>query len=219
MWKVFPKIGLLKVIFSAFSALFLAGLILVIGPNQGSGIAWDGFASAFKLAAPITLLFIGIVYVIGKWGWLIIWKAPLLGKIMHASVCPNLNGKWLGTIQSSFKDNDGNNVTKEVKVTIKADIFGFNISLHSSDGYQDSKVIQSELYKDPRTNTFYLSYIFEASVPIPKETDDRSFEGAAKLEIIVGSQDTILKGTYWTNRAWQRGQNTAGILTITREDS
>lgn len=56
-------------------------------------------------------------------------------------------------------------------------------------------------------------------MPIPKKTDDRSFEGTAKLEIIVDSQDTILKGTYWANRAWQRGQNTAGILTIKRENS
>jgi hypothetical protein len=138
---------------------------------------------------------------------------------MHASVCPNLNGKWLGKTQSSYRDADGNNVAKDVELTIKADIFGFDISLRSSDGYQDSKVIQSELYKDPRTNTFYLSYIFEASVPIPDESDDRAFEGAAKLEIIVSSEDTVLKGTYWTNRVWQRGKNTAGVLTITRENS
>lgn len=219
MWKVFPKLALLKAVFSVFSALFLAGLIIFIVPNQSVGVAWDSFGSAFKLTTPIMLLFIGIIYVIGKWGWLILWKAPFLGKAMHSSVCPNLNGAWIGIIQSSFKDSEGNNVTKEVKLNIRADIFGFDISLCSSDGYQDSKVIQSELYKDPRTNTFYLSYVFEASVPIPEATDDRSFDGAAKLEIIIGSEGTILKGTYWTNRAWQRGQNTAGILTIKRENS
>ena len=219
MWKVFPKIGLLKVLFSIFSALFLTGLILVVGSNQGAGLTWDDFGSAFRLATPITLIFIGFIYVAGKWGWLILWKAPFLGRIMHTYVCPNLNGKWLGKIHSSYKDIDGNNVTKDVELTIKADIFGFDISLRSSDGYQDSKIIQSELYKDPRTNTFYLSYIFEGSVPIPEESDDRLFEGAAKLEIIVSSEDTVLKGTYWTNRAWQRGKNTAGILTITRENS
>ncbi len=219
MWKVFPKIGLLKVLFLIFSALFLVALILVLEPNQGSGITWDDFGSAFKLATPITLLFIAIIYVIGRWGWLIIWKAPFIGKVMHKSVCPNLNGRWLGLIQSSFKDGDGNNITKEVELAIKADIFGFAMTLNSSDGYQNSKVIQSELYKDPRTSTFYLSYIYEASVPIPEETDDRAFEGAAKLEIIVDSEGTTLKGTYWTNRAWQRGKNTAGILTVTRENS
>ncbi|WP_185233780.1 Cap15 family cyclic dinucleotide receptor domain-containing protein [Teredinibacter franksiae] len=219
MWKVFPKVGLLKVLFSIFSALFLTVLIIVVGGDQGAGLTWGDFGAAFRLATPITLIFIGFIYVVGKWGWLFLWKAPILGRVMHASVCPNLNGKWLGKIQSSYRDADGNNAAKDVELTIKADIFGFDISLRSSDGYQDSKVIQSELYKDPRTNTFYLSYIFEASVPIPDESDDRAFEGAAKLEIIVSAEDTVLKGTYWTNRAWQRGKNTAGVLTITRENS
>jgi hypothetical protein len=219
MWKVFPKLGLLKAIFAVFSALFLAALILFIGPHQTEGMSWGNFESSFKLATPITLIFIGLVFVIGKWGWMLLWKAPLLGKIMHTSVCPDLNGTWVGTIHSSFKNSDGNNVTKEVKLNIKADIFGFDINLRSSDGYQHSKVIQSELYKDPRTNTFYLSYIFEGAVPIPEETDDRTFEGAAKLEIDVNSENTVMKGTYWTNRAWQRGQNTAGVLTIKRAKS
>jgi hypothetical protein len=219
MWKVFPKILLLKVLFLIFSALFLTGLILVIGSDHAAGLTWDDFGAAFSLATPITLIFIGLIYVAGKWGWLILWKAPLLDRIMHASVCPNLNGKWLGKVQSSYKNTDGNKVDKDVEFTIKADIFGFDISLRSSDGYQDSKVIQSELYKDPRTNAFYLYYIFEASVPIPEESDDRHFDGAAKLEVIVSSEDIVLKGTYWTNRAWQRGENTAGVLTLRRESS
>lgn len=160
MWKVFPKLGLLKAIFAVFSALFLAALIYFIGPHQTESITWNDFGPSFKLATPITLLFIGLVYVIGKWGWMLLWKAPLLGKIMHTTVCPDLNGSWVGTIHSSFKNGDGENVTKEVGLTIKADIFGFDIYLRSSDGYQESKVVQSELYKDPRTNTFYLSYIF-----------------------------------------------------------
>jgi hypothetical protein len=219
MWKVFPKLGLLKAIFAVFSALFLAALIYFIGPHQTESITWNDFGPSFKLATPITLLFIGLVYVIGKWGWMLLWKAPLLGKIMHTTVCPDLNGSWVGTIHSSFKNGDGENVTKEVGLTIKADIFGFDIYLRSSDGYQESKVVQSELYKDPRTNTFYLSYIFEGSVPFPDETDDRIFDGAARLEINVKSEKNIMKGTYWTNRAWQRGQNTAGVLTIERENS
>ena len=219
MWKVFPKIGLLKVLFSIFSALFLSGLIFVLVATPSGSLGWSSFGPVFELAAPVTLLFIGIIYAIGKWGWLFVWKAPYLGKIMHSSVCPNLNGNWLGQIQSSFKNDDGNNITKDVELTIKDDLFGLHVNLRSADGYQDSKVIQSELYKDPRTNNFYLSYIFEANVPIPEETDDRVFDGAAKLEIIVGSDHTEMKGTYWTNRAWQRGKNTAGVLTVTITNS
>ena len=69
------------------------------------------------------------------------------------------------------------------------------------------------------TKCFYLSYIFEAHVPAPQATDDRMFEGAAKLEVVFDADDTELKGTYWTNRAWQRGLNTAGTMTASRSIS
>lgn len=218
MWKVFPKLGLLKLLLAIFSALFLSALILLMSPN-GGGLSWNTFGDSFQLTAPITLIFVFIIFVIGKWGWLALWKFPFLGAILHKSVCPNLNGKWLGEIHSSYADENGNKVTKEVELTVKADLFGFSLALRSLNGYQESKVIQSELYRDPRTGTFYLSYIFEASVPIPKETDDRLFDGAAKLEIIVKEEKTVLKGTYWTNRAWQRGMNTAGLITMERKHS
>ena len=218
MWKVFPKLGLLKLLLAIFSALFLSALILWLGPDGGT-ISWDNFGDSFKLATSITLIFIAIIVIVGKWGWLVFWKFPFLGGILHRAVCPNLNGKWLGAVQSNYNDESGNQIVKEVELTIKADLFGFNLSLRSLDGYQESKVIQSELYRDPRTDTFYLSYIFEASVPIPKETDDRLFDGAAKLEIKISKADTVLKGTYWTNRAWQRGMNTAGLITMTKKNS
>lgn len=218
MWRVFPKLGLLKVLLATFSALFLSALILLLGPDDGA-ISWDSFGDAFKLSTPITLIFVAIIFVIGRWGWLVFWKSPFLGEVLHKAVCPNLNGKWLGEVHSNYTDESGNNTVKEVELAIKADLFGFNLALRSLDDYQESKVIQSELYRDPRTGTFYLSYIFEASVPAPEETDDRLFEGAAKLEIIINEADTILKGTYWTNRAWQRGMNTAGLITMKKKNS
>lgn len=217
MWKVFPRLGLLKLLFAIFSALFLSALILLMGPD--GDLSWDNFGDSFKLATPITLIFVATIFAIGKWGWLVLWKLPFLGGILHQAVCPNLNGKWLGEVHSSYTDENGNKIVKEVELIIKADLFGFNLALRSLDDYQESKVIQSELYRDPRTGTFYLSYIFEASVPIPKETDDRVFDGAAKLEIIVNKKNTVLKGTYWTNRAWQRGMNTAGLITMKQKNS
>lgn len=218
MWKVFPKLGLLKLLLAIFAALFLSALILLIGPD-GRCLSWHDFGDSFKLITPITLIFAGVIFVIGKWGWLCLWKFPFVGEILHKSVCPNLNGKWLGKVHSSYTDENGNKVVTEVELTIKADLFGFSLVLRSLDGYQESKVIQSELYRDPRTGTFYLSYIFEASVPIPEETDDKVFDGAAKLEIIVNEKNTVLKGIYWTNRAWQRGMNTAGLITMKQKNS
>jgi hypothetical protein len=53
-------------------------------------------------------------------------------------------------------------------------------------------------------------------VDLPKETDDSKFDGAAKLAVRFESDDITLIGTYWTNRAWQRGDNTAGTIKLNR---
>lgn len=218
MWKVLPKLGILKILLLIFSALFLSALILILSPNDNTkSISWSEFGAAFELSSPVTIIFLVSIYALGKWGWLVFWKLPLLGDVLNKNICPNLNGVWTGQIESNYLDEDGNNTIKDVEFRIKADMFGFNISQYSLDGYQNSKVIQSEITKDSRTGTFYLSYIFESIVPIPKETDDHTFDGAGRLEVIFAKERTTLKGTYWTNRAWQRKQNTAGIVTVTKK--
>ena len=220
MWKVLPKLGLLKVLLYIFSAIFLAVIMINFTPADIEGeFTFEKFTTALGLAAPVTMLFLLIIFLAGKWGWLLIWKFPFLGKLMHRSICPNLNGTWKGKIVSNYKDDNGVAITKDVTLNVKADLFGFQVDLLSDDRYQGSKVVQSELYKDPRTNTFYLSYIFESDVPIPEETDDRKFEGAAKLEIIFDDNSTRMTGTYWTNRAWQRRKNTAGVIDLSRADT
>jgi hypothetical protein len=138
----------------------------------------------------------------------------LLGNILNIKVCPDLNGKWSGYIVSSFKDDSGKAITKQVEMDIAADFLGFDIKLRSKDNYQRSTVVQSEIYKDTRDGIFYVSYIFESVVDLPKETDDSKFDGAAKLAVRFDDNEITLIGTYWTNRAWQRGDNTAGTIRL-----
>ncbi len=194
MWKVLPKLGLLKFLFSVFSALFISFLILLLepAPGESNSISWNNFGEVFKFATPVTILFISIVYFFGKWGWVWAWKLPFIGEVLNKNVCPNLNGQWVGTIESNYENDSGNRTTKDVKLSIKADMFGFVISLRSNDGYQSSKVVQSELYRDSRTGVFYISYVFEGVVPIPEESDDRLFDGAAKLEVKIDDEPVIL---------------------------
>lgn len=62
-----------------------------------------------------------------------------------------------------------------------------------------------------------LIYIFEQENNMRAPTDDAYHEGAARLK--VDRQDSrILTGEYWNNRAWQRGVNTAGRLTLVRQN-
>lgn len=220
MWRVFPKVGLLKALFFVVSVILFASLALLF-PNDQSRIALSSgrFSDILDVVVPVSSIFVLVIYVIGKWGWLLFWKFPFLGGLLDKHVCPDLNGLWEGQVISNFRDENHSQVTIVVNLRIKADLFGFRVDLTSRDGYQNSKVVQSELYRDPRTNVFYISYIFEANVPVPKETDDRIFDGAAKLEVIVDEGSTELKGTYWTNRSWHRRLNTAGLISISRVGS
>lgn len=205
MWNVLPKFFLVKTIFSTFFLL----IVVIIFSNTK-----NDFAEAIQLSSVCTLGFLFFIFTLAKWLWKPLWKIPKIGNILNRNICPDLNGSWTGRIESSFVVN-GSRTSKDVIVEIKADFFGFTITLRSADNYSTSKVVQSEIYKDPRTGTFYISYIFQAEVHLPEASDDKCFEGAARLEVIFLEDNKLeLQGTYWTNRAWQRNQNTAGMILL-----
>ncbi len=216
MWKAFPKIALWKTMFFIYSIFIITALTSLFSEPLESGLTWHNFYSSLKTVSKVSIPFLIFIYCLGKWGWLVLWKSPLLGKVVNEALCPNLNGVWAGAIQSNFPMNKGEVLTKDVQLRIKADLFGMKIQLESNDGYQTSKVTHFDIHKDPKTEVFYLTYIYEGYVPIPSELDDRVYQGAATLEIIDPSGDAKLKGTYWTNRAWQRKQNTAGVITLSK---
>lgn len=212
MWKVLPKFLLFKAIFFVFFIV----VIFTLSINKFDASANGSFAYAIELSSIIILGFLVFVWILAKWLWKPLWTIPKLDNILNHKVCPDLNGEWSGVIISNFPGQGSQSNTK-VKMKIEADFLGFSLFLNSEDGYSKSSVVQSEIYKDPKTGIYYLSYIFEAEVHLPKKNDDRLFDGAARLEVIyLEDQQLKLKGTYWTNRAWQRNLNTAGIIELTR---
>ena len=60
-----------------------------------------------------------------------------------------------------------------------------------------------------------LIYVFEQENDTRAPTDDPYHEGAARLRL-DRSDSGRLTGEYWNNRAWQRGVNAAGRLTLNR---
>jgi len=216
VWNVLPKFGIFKIILTLFSILLLAIIVYFTGQNSTDTTPWENFTATLEFATPVAVIFILLTWSTGKWLWMPFWRLPLIGTVLNKNLCPDLNGTWKGSVTSNFKDEEKNDTKKEVRMDIKADFFGFRVSLISADNYQNSKVVLSEITKDPRTGTFYLSYIFEGNVPFPLESDDRVYDGAGKLEVKFDDNIIRLKGMYWTNRAWQRGNNTAGIIELSR---
>ena len=219
MWKVLPKTGLIKGLSFLFTVLLLSTILgLLGGSNFSVTLSLDNIFEISKYSGGVSLLFTFIIWLLAKWGWKAVWHIPKLNDLLNKNVCPNLNGKWTGHVVSSFKDEDGNPKKKYVEMEIKADFIGFDIRLKSTDDYQRSTVVQSEIYRDPRDGNFYVSYLFESVIDNPLPTDDSKFDGAAKLVVRFEGDNITLIGTYWTNRAWQRGDHTAGTIELKREN-
>lgn len=72
---------------------------------------------------------------------------------------------------------------------------------------------------DERRQEFVLSYIYSAQTNgASVKTDDPSHLGAALL-YFAKKTPARLDGHYWTNRAWTKGLNTAGLVSLTRIDA
>lgn len=219
MWKVFPKMVVLKVVAILFSLILF--IMLTIFEEQYSRsifLSWSSLAEITVKAMSASVVCYIFVCALAKWGWIPFWKLPWLGIKLNKKLCPDLNGTWIGKTVSSYTDEHGNKIEKEVEMSITADFLSFDIELKSTDGYQESTVVQSEIYKDPRNGKFSISYIFESKVNQPLQSDDSKFDGAAKLDITFEDAQLTLKGRYWTNRNYQRNMQTAGNIKLTRTE-
>lgn len=220
MWNVLPKMAVLKFIAVIFALTIFAMLTAFEEQHSTSlELTWNGTKEVLTKVSLSTIISYYLIIIFAKWCWIPFWKYSWLGSNkLNQSICPNLNGKWVGITTSSFKDKNGNKIKTNVEMTIVADFLGFNIALKSTDKYQESTVIQSEIYKDPRNGKFSISYVFEAKVNKPEETDDSKFDGAAKLDVSFENNKPILKGKYWTNRNYQRNMQTAGDIELFRAE-
>lgn len=220
MWNVLPKLGLAKGLMLLICILVTSSVIWVTSGFAGVVKFYneDGLGTIIAVSFPVLITFIILTWLMGTYIWRAIWKIPYLGSmLLNQKICPDLNGTWTGEVISSFKDEDGNSITKQVTLTIKASFLNFDISLVSDDKYQRSTVVQSEIYKDQRNGSFYLSYIFESVVDQPMESDDSKFDGSAKLNIRFDENKITLVGVYWTNRCWQKGMQTAGTMILNKK--
>ncbi|PSV27368.1 hypothetical protein [Photobacterium sp. GB-56] len=136
-----------------------------------------------------------------------LWKYVYIDYFKN-NFCPDFNGKWTGRIQSNF--NGGTVV--EFPVTIEADFFSIKMKGQTTIGRSYAnycKVIRTE------DDGFELEYMFKGVNDTPSETDTIFYEGAARLHV-TDVPTMKMKGVFWTNRCWQNGKNTAGIVEFTK---
>ncbi len=194
------RIGIIVSVAGAYAAvLAFMGLI----PLQETGFA----GKALFFLSPIGLTVI-TGYLIGIWKQA--WIAPAswgLGKMFF----PDLNGHWQGRVDSSHARKDPD-ASYELELRIDQSWGRIEVANDGKRGVSDSTQI---LCKPDRHNGRPCLYVmFEGRATVVSDTDSERFLGAER--ITYNSDTGELTGEYMTDRAWMRGDNTAGKFRLKR---
>lgn len=197
-----------------FLCLFVfAGLAFYFPPSE-LGDYW----SLVKLSVTITTV---ILFVLGQ--------TPLFPWICQLpwvrSYFPPIDGKWQVALQSNWNvlqqlvgEAKGEALfSKEGKVTITSRLFSVRMTFQSNDKYSKSTTTIVGVRRDPEYGTIELNYCYHNVTRNPEATDSGCHYGAARVEVHDENGLVSLEGEYWTNRNWNKGLNTAGLITFERQ--
>lgn len=139
----------------------------------------------------ITIITIGTVFFI-KW----LWKLPVF---KHWLVCiPNLNGTWVGEIQSTWVDPKSNKSPPPIKVmlTIKQSLFCISCVMQTAEmkSYSSAEGFQI----DPERQINQLAYIYTSKPGQLVQHRSPSHDGAIIFDILTITKKLV--GEYWTGR-------------------
>jgi hypothetical protein len=162
----------------------------------------------------------GIFWVLGQTPvFVLICRLPFV-----RSYLPPIDGEWdmelksnWGIMQKWLGQGDGASlITVPGKVKIKARLFSVKLEFASADGYSESKTISVSVRPSDQTGLLELNYMFINYTQIPVATDTSTHTGAARVFVKESGGELYMEGTYFTDRKWTEGLNTAGLVTFTR---
>lgn len=179
--------------------------------------------SLIDLRRPVTSsvgIAAGVFWVLGQTP-IFVWlcKLPLIRKFL-----PPIDGDWDMQLQSNWGvmqkwlgvgDEPSLSVVQG-RVKIKARLFSVKMEFESEDRYSESKTISVSVRPSDQTGLLELNYMFVNFTPVPVATDTNVHTGAARVFVKEGKDGLYMEGTYFTDRKWTEGLNTAGKVTFTR---
>lgn len=137
---------------------------------------------------------------------------------------PPIDGEWQVFIQSNWNilrqlvgEAKGEALfSKEGKVVITSRLLSVRMRFQSDDKYSKSTTTIVGVRRDPEHGTIELNYCYHNVTRNPEVTDSGCHYGAARVEIHEENGRISLDGEYWTNRNWNKGLNTAGMIAFER---
>lgn len=159
-------------------------------------------------------------YLLGQ-TFLFVWLCKLPFVCKHF---PPIDGEWdvklqsnWGIMQKWLGQSDGSSLyIVEGKVKIEARLFSVKMEFVGADGYSESKTISVSVRPSDQAGLLELNYMFVNYTRVPVATDTNMHTGAARVFVKECGDGLIMEGTYFTDRKWTEGLNTAGQVTFTR---
>ena len=150
---------------------------------------WTALVIGYK-TIPLVLLVAGI-FVSYAWRWKIFrgWLVPF----------PDLNGTWQGTIQTTWKNPETNEVPAPIPVILTVKQSFIRISCVMRTAEMTSHSYLADFWLDGDEQIRKLGYSYHSN-PLPSVTDrSQPHDGTIVFEL-VGNPVEKLKGIYWTAR-------------------
>jgi len=160
------------------SALLIVFINIFIFPVLG--ITGDNiYSQLIGLFLSSIISFGGIFSLFDKY----LWKVPLINSWIK---CPNISGKWVGTIENPDYDP----ISTEVLIKQTWTKININLRTETADSDTEALAFSVENYENPR-----LKYIYYNT---SETTNLKAHGGTGKLEFL--KNDNILKGEYYTDK-------------------
>jgi hypothetical protein len=164
-----------------------------------------------------------VFYVLGQtpvFVWLC--RLPFVRKLL-----PPIDGEWNMKLQSNWGimqkwlgQGDGTELyVVQGKVRIKARLFSVKMEFTSDIPYSESKTISVSVRPSDQVGILELNYMYINYTQVPVATDTNVHTGAARVFVKESGDDFVMNGTYFTDRKWTEGLNTAGQVTFTRSNA
>ena len=184
-----------------------AFIIFVFFAISFVGISFLTGREVENVTSALVVAYKTIPVILGLWG-LFVWKGWKIKRLNGWLVpFPNLNGTWEGTIQTTWKHEDGT-IPGPIPVILTVKQSFTRISCVMRTGEMTSRSHFADFWIDGDEQLRNLGYSY-TSVPSALIVDrSPAHDGTVTFEII-GDPVTKLKGTYWTAR------KTTGEITLT----
>lgn len=178
--------------------IFSGAIWFVVAMLKGMNMtSFLDFMSLIPSVVTADMLLVAIFVKWGwKWKWLQYWLVPF----------PDLNGTWIGKLQTNWKDDQGKTLEPiPVMLTIHQSFFHLSCVMRTNEMTSHSYV--EGFCIDPDRQLKKLCYSYSSSPKIALRERSTPHDGTAVFNI-VGTPIHKLDGEYWTQR------QTTGSITL-----